>query len=102
MVTQNDLVSLDHARKHLIPRRPDGKPINPSTVWRWIRKGLEGVDGNRIKLAVTYVGNRPYVTAEAIKAFFQAVTDAKLERHRKAEDQAADVTDDDLKKAGLV
>lgn len=100
MATQ-ELVDLTTARKHEIPRRPDGRPVNPSTVWRWIRKGLEGNDGERIKLNVTYVGNRPHVTRNAIDDFFQAVTEAKLERHRRAEELASDVTDDELESAGL-
>lgn len=100
---RTDLVSLDYARKHLIPRRPDGRPVNPSTVWRWIRRGLQSdKNGKRIRLEVTYVGNRPYVRAIAVEAFFKAVTDAKLQRHRQAEDNAADVTDDALQRAGLV
>lgn len=102
MGTQHELISLNQARKTLIPRRPDGKPINPSTVWRWIRHGLEGSDGERIKLEVTYVGNRPHVTANGIEAFCQAVTEAKLERHRRATELVADVTMDELRGAGLV
>jgi hypothetical protein len=102
MFTQSaGLVDLTTARKVLIPRRPDGKPINSSTLWRWIRKGLEGLDGERIKLAVTYVGNRPMVTHNAVDDFFQAVTEAKLERHRRTEELAADVTEDELQAAGL-
>ena len=101
-IHDNELVSIGHARTKLIPVRPDGNPINPSTVWRWIRKGLEGLDGERIKLAVVYVGNRPMVTKNAIAEFFQAVTEAKLERHRRAEALAADVTDDELRAAGLL
>lgn len=96
-----ELVDLTTARKTRIPRRPDGKPIDPSTVWRWIRHGLEGIDGERIRLAVTYVGNRPHTTQNAIDDFFQGVTEAKLKRHRRAEAQAADVTDDELEAAGL-
>ncbi|MDG1895031.1 MAG: hypothetical protein P8J37_08985 [Fuerstiella sp.] len=95
-------VTLNHARKHIIDRRPDGNPIDPSTVYRWYRKGLEGLDGERIKLAITYCGGRPMVTPEAIDAFFAAVTSAKLERHRRAESLAADVTADELEAAGLV
>ncbi|MEQ9410938.1 MAG: hypothetical protein RIK87_24720 [Fuerstiella sp.] len=102
MVTQtSELVPLGHARKHLIPRRPDGRLITASTVWRWVRKGLEGLDGERIKLEVTYVGNRPYVTRNAVDDFFQAVTEAKLERHRRAEELAADVTAEELAAVGL-
>ena len=95
------LVDLTTARKELIPPRPNGKPVNPSTVWRWIRQGLEGVDGERIKLEVIYAGNRPFVTPDAIEEFFQALTAAKRERHRRAEELAADVTDDELAAAGL-
>lgn len=95
------LVSLDHARKHLVPRRPDGKRVNPSTMWRWIHKGLEGLDGDRIKLAVTYVGCRPYVTRQGITDFFEAVTEARLARHQRALDLQVDVTADELESAGL-
>lgn len=102
MVTQNaELVDLTTARKEHIPRRPNGKPVDPTTLWRWNRKGLKGVDGERIKLEFTYVGNTPHVTPNAIDDFFQAVTEAKLERHRRAEELAADVTEDELEAAGL-
>ncbi|APZ94624.1 hypothetical protein [Fuerstiella marisgermanici] len=101
MVTQNaEPVDLATARKTLIPR-PAGKPVNSSTVWRWIRKGLEGAERARIKLEVIYVGSRPFVTPNAIDDFSQAVTEAKLERHRRAEELATDVTEDELAAAGL-
>ncbi|MEO2018805.1 MAG: hypothetical protein ABGZ53_31035 [Fuerstiella sp.] len=95
------LVTLDHARKHLIPSRGDGRPIDPSTLWRWIRRGLSGVDGARIKLVVVYCGNRPHVTAQALDSFFKAITAAKLARHRRAEALAADATTAELQAAGL-
>ena len=102
MVAATDLVDLTTARKTLIPRRSDGKPVNPSTVWRWIRLGLAGADGERIKLDVVYVGNRPHVTRQTIDDFFNAITEAKLERHCRTEERAADVTDEDLEAAGLM
>ncbi len=102
MEVPDELVTLDYARKHKIPRRPDGKPVNPSTVSRWTHKGLEGLDGDRITLAVTYVGSRPYVTAKSINEFFAAVTYAKLERHRRVLEQQSDVTDDEMEAAGLL
>lgn len=101
MATTAQLIDLTTARKELIPRRQDGNPVDPSTVWRWIRKGLEGIDGERIKLAVVYAGSRPFVTPHAIDEFFQAVTEAKLERHRRAEELADDVSDEELQAAGL-
>lgn len=97
----DELVPLDHARKYLVPRRPDGEPVNPSTMWRWSHKGLEGLEGERITLTVTYVGCRPYVTRQGIDDFFQAVTEARLERHQRALELQADVTADELESAGL-
>ena len=41
------------------------------------------------------------VAETAITEFFQAVTAAKLERHRRAEELAAEVTEDELVAAGL-
>jgi hypothetical protein len=102
MVATQDLIPLSEARKTLIPRRPGGKPVNPATAWRWVRHGLEGVDGERIRLAVTYVGSRPYVTPDAVSEFFDAVTEAKLERHRRVVEPLADVSDDELADAGLI
>lgn len=102
MHTQDELFDLTTARRKRIPRRPNGSPVNPSTVWRWIRNGLDGGSGERIKLRVTYVGNRPHVTQEWIDEFFEAITEAKLERHCRTEERAADVTDEDLEAAGLM
>ena len=103
MATQiEEMVSIDEARKKEIPVRPNGKPVNFSTVWRWAWKGLQGLDGQRIKLEITYVGNRPMVTKTAIREFFKAVTEAKRERHRRAEALSAEVTDAELRAAGLL
>jgi hypothetical protein len=104
MVTQasDKLVPLGVARRTLIPPNENGKPVNPSTVWRWVRKGFLGVDDERIRLEVTYRGNAPYTTAEAVDRFFSQVTAAKLERARRADAMAADVTDDELREAGLL
>ncbi len=95
------LVSLSHARKHLIPPSDDGRPVNPSTVYRWVRVGLEGLDGHRIRLEVTYRGQTPFTSAESIERFFAAVTTARLARIERTQNQAADVSDADLAAAGL-
>lgn len=104
MCTQlrSGLVPLSVARKQLFPPNPDGKPVNPSTIWRWVRKGLEGLDSHRIRLEIVYCGNTPFVTAEAVEEFFQAVTHARLERMRRTEQRSADVTDAELAAAGLI
>ena len=96
-----ELVPLTTARKTIIPRRPNGRPVDPSTVWRWVRKGLAGVGSDRIKLPITYCGQSPYVTAEDVAEFFSRVTEAKTKRHSRTQAQAADVSDAELQAAGL-
>lgn len=97
----DELQPVDYAREHWVPRRPNGKPVNQSTLWRWIHKGLAGTDGDRIKLAVTYAGSRPCVTRQGIADFFQAVTEARMERHQRSLEMQTDVSDSELAAAGL-
>ena len=92
------LVSLNEARGGLIPPRPDGRAVNPSTMFRWIKHGLAGPDGERIRLDVVYVGCRPYVTPEAVERFFARVTKA---RTAQPHTQAATANDSELTEAGL-
>ena len=102
MQAQQSLVPLSVARRQLIPANPNGKPVDPSTLWRWIRKGLEGLDGNRIRLDVVYRGNAPYVAPEAVTQFFERCTQARLERMRRTQERCSDVSDDELAAAGLL
>ena len=96
------LVSISHASKSLIPPSDDGRLINPSTVYRWIRHGLEGMDGKRIRLEVVYRGQTPFTSAEAINRFFAAVTTARLARIERTQQRSAEVSDADLAAAGLL
>ena len=48
--------------------------VNPSTPWRWITKGIAGLDGERIKLQVWYVGRAPHTTKAAVRQWLEAVT----------------------------
>ncbi len=79
-----------------------GKRVNPSTIFRWITKGLEGLDGSRIKLQVWYVGRQPHTTHAAIRTFLDSVTAARLERSRRTQQRTAEVTDEELDSAGLL
>ena len=94
-MTENELERLfdfGTARREKIPLK-SGRPIAPSTLWRWIRKGVNGA-----KLNVTYVGGTPYLSQRLLDEFFAAVTQAKLKPQETtdAELQA------ELQAAGLV
>ncbi len=93
-----ELVDLSTARRKLIPRRPDGKPIAPSTLTRWYSKGISG-----FRLEVTYCGATPMTSVEAIQRFFRAVTAARLAKVRTDDaPQLLTATDADLAAAGLL
>ncbi len=74
---------------------------NPATPWRWANKGIAGLDGERIKLQVWYVGREPRTTIAAVRSFISAVTEARLERLARTQQRAADVTQGDLEAVGL-
>lgn len=95
------LQTLSYARNRWIPKSDSGKTVNPSTVIRWIRDGLEGLDGERIRLDVRYRGQTPYTSHEAVQRFFTAVTEARLARMARNQQRAGDVSDDELEAVGL-
>lgn len=98
---QEQLHPLNYARNHWIPKSTSGKPINPSTTFRWVRDGLEGLDGERIRLEVVYRGQMPCTSQQAVQRFFQSVTEAPLERMARTQQRADDVTTDELEAVGL-
>lgn len=75
--------------------------MNPSTPWRWANKGIAGLDGERIKLQVWYVGRAPHTTQAAVKQWLEAVTEARLARMARTQQRAADVTTDEFEAVGM-
>ena len=74
---------------------------NPITWWRWTTKGVSGLDGQRIKLQVWYVGRTPHTTVNAVRTWLNAVTEARLAKLARTAMQSADVTDEELRSVGL-
>ena len=75
--------------------------MNPSTPWRWANKGIAGLDGERIKLKIWYVGRALHTTQAAVKQWPKAVTEARLARMARTQQRADDVTSDELEAVGL-
>jgi len=95
------LESLTYARKHWIPKSASGKPLAPCTLFRWVKDGLEGLNGNRIRLEVLYRGQTPCTSEQAVQRFFQHITEARLTRMARTAQRAADVTAAELEAVGL-
>lgn len=59
-----------------LPRRPSGKKLHVSAVYRWLQRGVGGVRLESVK-----VGGTTYTSAEALARFARAST-ADAERPR--------------------
>lgn len=104
-VNIDDLVPLGRARRELIPYGNNGKPISPTTAWRWVRKGLKSATGERIKLTVVMVGGRPFLTRQAVEDFFARLTEAREsaeERDSSDDNELSAAKERKLKEAGLL
>jgi hypothetical protein len=95
-VSDDTLEPLSEAISQVIPGN-----WNPSTWWRWITRGIAGLDGERIKLPVTYVGRAPHTTKAAVRQWLADVTEARLARMARTQQRAADVTSEELEAVGL-
>ena len=72
MIGENEsLLALSELPKYL--ERRDGRRPSVATLYRWISRGLNGV-----QLEVLYRAGRPYSSVEALRRFDEAVTVAKL------------------------
>lgn len=92
---EEQLVSLTDARKMLIPKRPDGKPVARNTVWRWATHGVHGV-----KLKIVHVGVSPMTSAKWLSEFYEAITAARMPA--QAADRRITASEADLEAAGLL
>ncbi|MGZ0172893.1 MAG: DUF1580 domain-containing protein [Planctomycetales bacterium] len=65
-----ELLTLTQAARRYRP--PDARPLAPSTIWRWHKKGISGV-----RLETVCMGGTRYTSAEALQRYFAQVTAAK-------------------------
>ena len=86
---RDDLIPLSELVKRL-PRRPA-----PSTIHRWLRKGVHGV-----RLNAVFIGGIWMTTEGAWRRFVAEQTTARLSEKQTNEPHAA--TDDELASAGLI
>jgi Protein of unknown function (DUF1580) len=74
-IRSEQLLSLPQAARRFPPYRQD-RPVNPSTVWRWISGGVKLPDGSRVKLGAVRLSGRWLTSVEAIERFIAAQTRA--------------------------
>lgn len=99
-----ELRPLSYARNHWIPKSANGRSVNPTTVWRWVNRGIRDSDGTRrIRLEVVCRGRTLFTSREAINRFLQAVTEARFPQHDDSDTaERSKSTTRRLQEAGLV
>lgn len=90
------VAELKPLNKITIPGNP-----NPSSRWRWINRGVSGVDGEKIKLQCWYVANRPFTNDESVSEFLSACTAAQEIKAARRAARTADVSVAELQEVGL-
>lgn len=106
--TREELLSLAEATNHVPPT--NGRRLHVSTIWRWCRKGVNGVH-----LEYVRVGRKICTSREAMSRFFTALAAADqnptssksaqrrvpLERTAKERARAIDDAEASLEEAGI-
>jgi Protein of unknown function (DUF1580) len=65
-IDQEQIVAIREVPRRL-PRRPDGKCVHISAVYRWIQRGIRGVHLETIR-----IGGTTYTSVEALQRFADA------------------------------
>lgn len=63
-----------HDAARLLPSNRAGKRVNFATVWRWVLKGVNTLEGNRVRLEAVRVGGRWLTSREALDRFAASLT----------------------------
>ena len=85
--------TLEHVAS--VAKRRTGKRPHPSSIWRWVKKGMRG---GTIKLPAIYHSGYWQTTDAAFDSFLQAQTEAAF----ADSETDGNVSDDELKAAGLL
>ena len=57
-----------------LPALRGGKSVNPSTVWRWTKRGVRARNGVLVRLEAIKVGGTCCTSDEALLRFFHALS----------------------------
>jgi hypothetical protein len=72
-ISSETLLSMGQAARKFPPYRQN-RPVNPSTIWRWICDGVKLRDGTVVRLEGVRCGDRWLTSQEAIARFIDAQT----------------------------
>ena len=98
-ISTEQLLTLPQAAR-VRPHGRLGRPTHPSTVYRWISRGVRGVAGV-VKLEGVRIGGSWYTSREALQRFAEALTNGGTQTPREATPpQRAEQADEALRRLG--
>lgn len=97
-IAAEEVLSLAQAARRL-PRRRLERPVSPSTLWRWHRKGVRGVHLEAIRLPSGLV-----TSVQALQRFVDALNQPATSGHQSSlhQSQAAAAAESELRAAGIL
>jgi hypothetical protein len=57
-----------------LPALRAGKPVNPSTLWRWTTRGIRARHGLLVRLESIKIGGTTCTSDQALQRFFHALS----------------------------
>ncbi len=81
--TTETVLTFSAAARRIPPLR-SGRPVSPSTLWRWAAVGCRARDGQRVRLETLRMGGSTATSLEALQRFFAALSAGEQERARAA------------------
>ena len=99
-ISTEQLLTLPQAAR-VRPHGRLGRPTHPSTVYRWISRGVRGAAGV-VRLEGVRIGGSWYTSREALQRFAEALTNGGTETARgdTPRQRAADA-DEELRSLGI-
>jgi len=71
---EEQVYPLPAIRRFLPPSTRTGKPVHPSVIFRWIKRGLKAADGTIVHLDAVKAGGSLCTSREAVERFFAEMT----------------------------
>jgi hypothetical protein len=91
----DEILTFAQAARRL-PRLRNGRPVSPSTVWRWCSAGLHGV-----RLETVKVGGVTCTSTAALQRFFAALSDRPAPTHSANQEKHDDLVEHELAARGI-
>lgn len=73
-ILDQKLISLSVAARRFPGRRDENRPVNGSTIFRWVTKGVKSTSGKIVKLRATKAGSRWFTTEESLCKFCEELS----------------------------